>query len=513
MEALRYFFEFLTKYQYKLLDRIIIDYNSVRPKGEELKTFGGFASGHQSLKRMFAKIDELLKDKNENPVKLEPIDAMDIANIIAENVVSGGVRRSSQICLFDQDDDDIAEAKSDLYTQENGEWKLDESISHRQMSNNTIMYNEKPSREELHEHLQEIRHSGEPGFLNVEEAKRRREDFEGVNPCSEILLDSKGVCNLTSLNVRAFVKDGKLDYQGLFKAQKLSARAAYRMSLLEFELPEWDRINKRDRLVGLSMTGFQDAMNALGWNDFEVKYDENDMPVAIKETEGLKKQRKLLRDLKEVAHQTVREYAEELGDNVPKLVTTVKPEGTQSQMPTVSSGLHFSHSPYYIRRIRISSTDPLVKVAIDLGYNVEPVVGEDPADPDTMVIEFPVRAPEGKVKKDVTAIEQLEIYKMFMREYVDHNASITVHVRDHEWEAVEEWLWNNWDCVVGVSFVSYDDSFYKQMPYEKITRKEYMDMIEDMSSFKSNLVNKYEQQQHNRTIDDSSCESGLCPVR
>src|SRR6056297_2095238 len=256
IQSLEYYFKFLVNHAYRPLKRIIFNYDSVRPKGEKLKTFGGTASGHQSLKRMFTKIDKLLSEKPDraldeiNRVKLKPIDAMDIANIIAENVVSGGVRRSSQICLFSEDDQEIAKAKNDLYIQKDGEWQINPEISHRQMSNNSIFYEDKPVREQLEWHVKQMRFSGEPGFINTEEAKRRRENFKGVNPCGEVLLDSKGVCNLTSVNVFSFVDDdNNLDTEGLFKAQKLSARAGYRMSLIEFELPEWDHINKRDRLI------------------------------------------------------------------------------------------------------------------------------------------------------------------------------------------------------------------------------------------------------------------------
>lgn len=500
VQALEYYFKFLVEHSFRDIRRIIFNYDSVRPKGEKLKTFGGTASGHQSLKTMFTKIDKLLKEKpereldNQNRVKLKPIDAMDIANIIAENVVSGGVRRSSQICLFSADDKEIAQAKSNLYIQRDGEWIINPEISHRQMSNNSIFYTEKPTREQLRWHIKQLRYSGEPGFINAVEASRRRKNFNGVNPCGEVLLDSRGVCNLTSLNVMAFVtEDGQLDREALFEAQRLSARAGYRMSLIEFELPEWDRINRRDRLVGCSLTGWQDMKNAVGLT--------------------VEEEIQLLKDLRRVAREAVREIAHEIGDVEPELVTTIKPEGTQSQLPTVSSGLHYSHSPYYIRRVRISASDPLARVCEELNYPIFPEVGQDPDNPSTLVIEFPVKAPEGKTKKDVTAIEQLETYKMFMEHYVDHNASITVHVRDHEWEDVEEWLWENWDYVVGITFISYSDSFYDLMPYEEIDEEEYQRRVKEMKRFNPFLISKYETEYAEQEIDDSSCENGVCPVR
>ena len=139
----------------------------------------------------------------------------------------------------------------------------------------------------------------------------------------------------------------------------------------------------------------------------------------------------------------------------------------------MSSGVHYSHSPYYIRRVRITATDPLCRVCEELGYPVLPEVGQDPKDPTTKVLEFPVKAPAGRVKGDVTAIEQLENYKMLMEHYVDHNCSITVHVRENEWEDVEQWVWDHWDDVVALSFPSCDDSFYELLPYEEIDQAEY----------------------------------------
>jgi len=500
IQSLEYYFRFLVNHAYRPLKRIIFNYDSVRPKGEKLKTFGGTASGHQSLKRMFTKIDKLLSEKPDRAideikrVKLKSMDAMDIANIIAENVVSGGVRRSSQICLFSEDDKEIAQAKSNLYVKEDDEWVINKEISHRQMSNNSIFYEDKPNREQLKWHVKQMRFSGEPGFINAVEGSRRRDNFMGVNPCAEILLDSKGVCNLTSLNVMAFVdEEGNIDKKAMFEAQKLSARAGYRMALIEFELPEWDQINKRDRLIGTSITGWQDMKNAADLDE--------------------KQEAQLLQELREVAHKAGEEIAKEVGDNEPKLITTVKPEGTQTQMPTVSSGLHYSHSAYYLRRVRISASDPLARVCEELDYPIYPEVGQDPENPETLVIEFPVKAPDGEVKEDVDAIEQLETYKLFMENYVDHNASITVHVRDDEWEKVEEWLWENWNSVVGISFISYNDNFYDLMPYEEITEEEYNQRVEEMKKFNPSLVSKYETEYLEREIDDPSCETGVCPVR
>lgn len=497
-QALDHYFNILTTNEYNRIKTMIVEYDSIRPRGERLKVFGGTASGYESMMTMLDKINKVIAAagvrNGEVRTQLAPIDLLDIANIIGENVVSGGVRRTSEIGLIDQDDETCIKAKSNLYKQINGRWEIDKSIAHRQMSNNSIFYRRKPSREQLHWHIQQMRYSGEPGWINEEAGSKRRPDFKGCNPCGEILLDSHGLCNLTTINVKAFVReDGTLDKEGLLAAQRLSARAGYRMTCRELEMHSWNQVQQRDRLVGCSMTGWQDMVNAAGLSREE--------------------QIQLLKEMRQAARQAADEIALSLNMPKPLLVTTVKPEGTLSLLPTVSSGVHYSHSPYYVRRVRITATDPLCKVCEELGYPVLPEIGQDPINPKTKVVEFPVQAPAGRVKADVSAIEQLENYKMFMAHYVDHNCSITVHVRDNEWEEVEEWVWNNWDDVVALSFLSYDDSFYELMPYEEISKEEYERRKAAMRPFNPSLISKYEREELELDIGASDCVNGVCPVR
>ncbi len=498
IQSLDYFFKMIYSNEYRNIKTIIVDYDHVRPKGEKLKTFGGTASGHASLKNMFHKINNVLQKRGciegIKRVKLRPIDCLDIANIIGENVVVGGVRRTAEMILIDSADSECIDAKTNLYKQIDGQWIVDQDIIHRQMSNNSIYYTEKPTRERLNWQLERMRYSGEPAWINAEAAMKRRPNMNGVNPCGEILLDSKGLCNLTTINVFSFVtSEGILDLQGLLEAQKLSVRAGYRMTCVELELSQWDAVQQRDKLVGCSLTGWQDMVNALELT-----------------TEG---EAKLLRMLREAAHQEVEIYAKEIGGNKPLLVTTVKPEGTLSQLPTVSSGVHYSHSPYYIRRIRISSHDPLVKVCEELNYPVFPEVGQEWDSCATKVVEFPVKAPNGRTKYDISAIQQLENYKLFMENYVDHNCSITVHVRNHEWKEVEQWVWDNWDDVVAISFLSLDENFYKLLPYESIDETEYHRRVKEMKPFIPSLITKYERQEVEIELEGDGCDAGVCPIR
>lgn len=496
-QAIERYFDVLTNQEYAKVRRIVVEYDSIRPRGERLKVFGGTASGYESMMAMLDKIHRVITSAGLRDgvvrTKLKPIDLLDIANIIGENVVSGGVRRTSEIGLIDQDDAECIQAKSQLYRQVNGRWEIDRNIAHRQMSNNSIFYRRKPSREQLHWHLQQMRHSGEPGWINEAAGLKRRPNFCGCNPCGEILLDSHGLCNLTTLNVMAFVRDGKLDEAGLLEAQRLSARAGLRMTCRELEMHRWNSVQQRDRLLGCSLTGWQDMVNAVGLD-----------------REG---QAALLEKLRDAAHSAAKKMADSLGLNAPLLVTTIKPEGTLSLLPTVSCGVHYSHAPYYVRRIRISASDPLCRVCEDLGYPVFPEVGQDAETCRTKVIEFPVKAPEGRVKADASAIEQLENYKMFMEHYVDHNCSITVHVRENEWDEVEEWVWNHWDDIVALSFLSYDENFYDLLPYEAITEEEYERRRAKMQPFNPSLISKYEREETELDIGGSDCASGVCPVR
>lgn len=498
-QSLEFFFKVLSEKEYRYIKTIIINYDNVRPKGAKLKRFGGTASGHESLKNMFIKITRVIhslkSNINDNTAKkLRPINCMDICNIIGENVVVGGVRRTSEVCLIDQDDTECIQAKNNLYFKdEYGVWKENLALSHRRMSNNTIVYFNKPSYEQLKWQVQQMRNSGEPAFMNMEAARKRRGDCEGGNPCMEILLRDRGLCNLTTVNVYAFVDNKSLNKEELFKAQRMSARAAVRITCLDLELHKWDVVQKEDRLLGCSLTGWRDAIDQLQYS----KKDEES----------------LYNELKLIAKNEAFRYEDKLGVPHSLLVTTIKPEGTQSTVAGVSNGIHYAHSPYYIRRVRINAHDPLVKVCEELEYPVFPEVGQDIDTCATKVIEFPVYSPSVTTKYDVSAIAQLENYKIAMTHYVDHNASITVTVKPDEWNEVTQWLWDNWDDVVAISFLALEDSFYNLMPYEAIAKEEYESRIKNMKPFRPSLISKYEKEETELDIGASECAGGVCPIR
>lgn len=490
-EALESYFILITSEQYQQIQKLTIDYSYVRPEGERLKRFGGRASGHKSIQRMFEKISRIFKRREDGHLKT--IDILDIATIISENVVSGGVRRSAMMVICDEDDEEVINAKQNIYQVVDGQWIEDLEISHRKMSNNSILYKNRPSRECINEIIQSIRTNGEPGFINATEALRRKPSFRGCNPCGEILLRSKQCCNLTTNNLMAFVKEDKLDKDNLMEVLKLSTRVAIRMTLVEVELPDWNKVMQEDRIIGVSLTGMMDMVNKT-----KISYEEL---------------AELLSDLRVAVHEEGIRYAKELGIEAPKLMTTMKPEGSLSTLPCVSSGIHFSHSDYYIRRIRISASDPLFKMIEKQGsYRIQNEIGQTDENCTIKVIEFPIKAPEGRTKYDVGALEQLELYKLSMLHWTDHNTSITVHVRDHEWDEVAAWIYDNFDIVVGITFLPLMEETYPLLPYECTTKEDYEQRMARVKPIDYALLTELEDDEE-QDILDLECSTGVCPIR
>ena len=478
---------------------IMLDYTEIRVKGATLSNFGGTASGYESIMDMFTKIHRVIQEGlfSSKPVngKLRPIHCLDICNLIGQNVVVGGVRRTAEIAIIDPHDEECVHAKDNIQP----------GMEHRYMSNNSIFQEERPSREKIHELFNSIRTSGEPGIINVEEAKRRRADFAGVNPCCEIILPPNAVCNLTTVNMVAFAdKQGNVDWDSLEEAFVLSARAGYRMTCVDLELEGWNVAHHRDRLTGCSMTG---------WQDFIAKVS-NDTFVRAGGKAGI------LKWLRNVIHEAGEDIASELKTPVPLLMTALKPEGSLSLVANgVSPGVHWQHSPYFIRRIRVNAHDPLALTAKELGWQIHPEVGQDMETATTLVIDFPVHSPSEVTKADIPAVEQLKEYILFQKFYTDMNTSNTITVKPDEWEEVEDFVYNHWDDMLGVTFLELNSTYYPLMPYEECTKEEYEELKSKMKPFDPDLLNAMELSSRNmgkefEILDDrAECSQGVCPIR
>lgn len=463
-------------YEGKMLE---FDYSLLRPKGAKLTTMGGRSSGPEPLIILHAFVKEIFS--NAQGRKLTPLECHDICNQIAEVIVSGGVRRSSQVSLSDLADEEMRFAKV---------WPFP---ARRAMANNSAVYLSKPSAVEFLKEWASLASSGtgERGILNLESARHRspkRRDgtlIMGSNPCNEILLRSLEFCNLSTIIVRP---EDDLDSL-LDKVETAAWVGTIQASFTDFQYlrPEWKKNCEEEALLGISISGQADNPSILT-------------------AEALKamKSRAINVNLK---------ASKALGINQAAAITCVKPEGTTSQLTTSGSGVHPWYSPFFIRRYRISGTDPLYRMLKDQGVPMTPENGQSESNATTWVVPFPMKAPKKAIfRNNVTALSQLEWYKKIQVNWCEHNCSITVYVKDHEWFEVGNWVYENWDIVGGVSFLPYDGGHYKQAPYEEITEDEYKNMLAKFPKIDYTILTKYEQDDQTEGSKTLACVGDKCEL-
>lgn len=474
------------------------DFSNLRPAGARLKTMGGKSSGPDPLRRLLAFTREkMLKRQGK---RLTNLDVHDIICMIGDCVVSGGVRRSAMISLSDLDDDEIRHAKD-------GQFYLSEP--QRSLANNSAVYYSRPSNEQfLDEWISLIRsRSGERGIFNrgglVKQLPERRIDllkkkykgyFDtlgniigtiGTNPCGEIILQSKQFCNLSEVVARSEDTEKSL----LRKIRLATILGTYQSSLtyLPYLSKEWKDHCEAERLLGVSITG--------QWDSPTVRKPE------------------ILTKLRKEAIRVNQIYAKRFGINASTAITCVKPSGTLSQMVDCSSGMHPRHSPFYIRRVRISATDALFKMLKDQGVPYHPEVGQSLENATTYVLEFPVRAPAGSIyKNDVSALELLEHWQNVKTNYTEHNPSVTVSVGDDEWLPVADWIYKNWDIVGGLSFLPRDNHVYRLAPYEEIDEKTYNELAKRLSHIDYSKIITYEKRDETDVKKELACVAGVCEI-
>ena len=423
------------------------DVSKVRAAGAPLKTFGGRASGPEPLDALFKFCVDIFKKAAGR--RLNTLEAHDIVCKIADIVVVGGVRRSALISLSDLSDDRMRVAKS-------GQWWMDQS--QRALANNSAVYKEKPDMGLFMEEWKSLYESksGERGIFNRASAKatvvkhgRRNPDFDfGTNPCSEIILRDKEFCNLSEVVVRA--TDSMADLKA--KVRLATILGTWQSTLTNFRYlsSSWKKNCEEERLLGVSMTGIMD----------------NDLTNG--KTAGLAAR---LEELRQVAVETNKKFALEIGIPQSAAITCVKPSGTVSQLTDAASGIHARHNPYYIRTVRADKKDPLAQMMIDAGVPVEDCVMRPN---NVYVFSFPMKAPENAVfRTDMTAIEQLELWVTYQDHWCEHKPSVTISVKEHEWLDVGAWVYSRFDKMSGVSFLPFSEHVYKQAPYQDCTKEEY----------------------------------------
>ena len=463
------------------------DMSGVRAAGERLKVMGGRASGPQPLADLFNFTVEIFKKARGR--RLFPIECHDLMCKIGEIVVVGGVRRSALISLSNLNDDQMAHAKSGMW------W---ESEPQRALANNSVAYKTKP---EMGTFMREWlalydSKSGERGMFNREAADKqvarngRRETGHmwGTNPCSEIILRGYQFCNLSEVVVRE--TDSLEDLKDKVRLATILGTLQSTLTDFKYLRKIWKDNTEEERLLGVSLTGIMDHS------------------VLAKNVDG----KRWLEEMRQVAVDTNKEFAQMLGIPQSTAITCVKPSGTVSQLVDAASGIHARHNDYFIRTVRGDNKDPLTQFLIEQGVHNE----RDMMKPDsTTVFSFPMKSPEGAVTRtQMTAIEQLELWKTYAIHWCEHKPSVTITVKEHEWMEVGAWVYENFDVASGVSFLPHSDHTYQQAPYQDIEREDYLEwkQVYDKITIDWNRLTDFEKEDNTSGSRELACTAGVCEV-
>ena len=476
------------------------DVSDVRPAGARLSVMGGRASGPDPLLDLFKFVTDVFKTAAGR--RLTALECHDIMCKVGEIVVVGGVRRSALISLSDLSNREISHAKSGNWWESNGQ---------RALANNSVAYDKKPDVGTFMKEWLSLydSKSGERGIFNREAAKLKvaennRRDAEhdfGCNPCSEIILRPYQFCNLSEVVVRP--TDSLEDLK--HKVRIATTLGTFQSTLTNFKYLRkiWERNTKEERLLGVSLTGIMDH-NVLSKTVDSVKW---------------------LREMKQVAIDQNAYLAGEIGIEASTAITCVKPSGTVSQLVDAASGIHARHNPYYVRTVRGDNKDPLTQFLVSKGVPSEPDVMKPES---TTVFSFLTRSPDtSSCRNDMSALEQLELWKLYAVHWCEHKPSVTISVKEHEWIAVGAWVYDNFDLCSGISFLPFSDHTYKQAPYQDITKKEFdgnyqLTKDQDGKETKTDLtcpsdldwtdLEEFEKQDNTNGNRELACSADACEV-
>jgi ribonucleoside-diphosphate reductase alpha chain len=463
------------------------DVSEVRPAGARLKTFGGRASGPAPLIDLFKFC--IQKFEGAKGRRLFPIECHDIMCKIGEVVVVGGVRRSALISLSNLGDDQMRHAKS-------GQWW--ENEGQRALANNSVAFKGKPEMGTFMREWTSLYESksGERGIFNRKAAKvkasengRRETEHEfGCNPCSEIILRPYQFCNLTEVVARE--TDDIVSLKD--KVRMATILGTFQSTLTDFKYLRkvWKSNTEEERLLGVSLTGILDC------------------PVLSPDNSNLSFNLQLL---KEVAVETNKKIAKDLGIPQSTAITCIKPSGTVSQLVDSASGIHARHNPFYVRTVRGDNKDPLTQFMKESGIPAEP----DVMKPDsTTVFSFPMKSPTGAITRtEMTAVQQLEYWLMFQRSWCEHKPSVTISVKEDEWMDVGAWVYRNFDEVSGISFLPFSDHTYAQAPYQDINEEEYKELHSKMpTSIDWSKLADFEKEDTTSGSKELACTADACEM-
>ena len=466
---------------------IKFDYTQVRAQGARLRTMGGKASGPEPLRDLLTTARAKVLSKQNR--RLSTLDVHDLICKIGEIVVVGGVRRTALISLSDLHDEELRHAKDGAFYLKDPQ---------RAMANNSAVYLERPSAVHFMEEWLALAQSGsgERGIFNrgglVTQMPARRTaiskkhmQFMGTNPCGEITLRSKEFCNLSEVVCRKEDTEESL----IRKIRTATLMGTYQCMLTDFNYigKEWKKNCDEERLLGVSLTGQWDCP-------------------AVRSP-------KVLKYLREEAIRVNEKYAKKFGINASSSITCVKPSGNVSQLVDASSGMHPRHAEQYIRRVRIGATDSLFNMMRDQKVTYHSEVGQPVDTASVYVLDFPVQAPKSSTYKDgMSAIEQLEYWKMVKENFTEHNPSVTVSIGDEEWLGVADWIYKNWDMTGGLSFLPRNNHVYALAPYEAIDKERYKELAANFPTIDFSQIVLYERDDQTQGSKEAACVAGVCEI-
>jgi len=454
--------------------KLKFDFSDIRPKGARLVTSGGKAPGPQPLRECLVKIEGILNEKQDGD-RLSALEVHDIVCHIADAVLAGGIRRAALISLFSADDEEMISCKSGAW------WELNPQRG--RANNSAVLMRHKITKEfflDLWKRV-ELSGAGEPGIYLSND-----KDW-GTNPCCEIALRPYQFCNLCEVNVSDI--ESQEDLNARMKAAAFIGTLQAGYTDFHYLRPIWKRTTEKDALIGVSMTGIGSG-TVLNYN---------------------------MKEAAKVVKEENERVANAIGINKSARTTTVKPAGTTSLTLGTSSGIHAWHNDYYVRRIRVGKNEAIYSYLSV--YHPELIEDEYFRPHDTAVISIPQKAPAGAILRTESPFQLLDRIKRVTQEWVrpghrngsnTHNISATVSLRDHEWDAAGQWMWENREFYNGLSVLPYDGGTYKQAPFEDITKERFEELMTSLHEI--DLSRIVELDDDTDLKGEVACAGGACEV-